>query len=258
MAEPVLQIRDLYKSFDSTPVLSGVSLDVYPGETLVVIGPSGTGKSTLLRCVNRLTPPDSGEVILDGELVDPPRTDMTRIRQQVGMVFQDFNLFHHLNALNNVTVGLTRVKKMPRQRAAEKAMQELTRVGLADKARNYPAELSGGQKQRVAIARALALDPKIMMFDEPTSALDPELIGEVLRVMKGLAEAGMTMIVVSHELGFAREAANRILFMEHGVIQEEGPPEQVFNRPHQARTREFINKLMQFHTGEGQRQEDAV
>jgi polar amino acid transport system ATP-binding protein len=230
-------------------VLKGLSLNVNEGEVVVIIGPSGTGKSTLLRCINRLTEPDSGEIYLEDKKIQSNMSSLSRVRQQIGMVFQDFNLFNHLTALQNVAIGPIRVKKTNKEKALKLAMEELERVGLADKAYNYPAELSGGQKQRVAIARALAMDPKIMLFDEPTSALDPELIGEVLEVMKDLAVAGMTMMVVSHEMGFAREAADRIVFLEDGVVAEMGSPEKIFNNPENERTREFVSKIARLHNG---------
>jgi len=243
MAKPILRIENLHKKFKDTEVLKGLSLTVEEGEAVVIIGPSGTGKSTLLRCINRLEEPDAGDIFLEDIKVEPGKTNLTRIRQQIGMVFQDFNLFNHLTAIDNVAIGPIKVKKMDREKALELARRELERVGLVDKADNYPAELSGGQKQRVAIARALAMDPKIMLFDEPTSALDPELIGEVLEVMKELALDGMTMIVVSHEMGFAREAADRIVFLEDGVVSEMGSPEKIFSNPEKERTREFISMI---------------
>ncbi|HHX24343.1 MAG: amino acid ABC transporter ATP-binding protein [Tepidanaerobacteraceae bacterium] len=249
MSKPILRIENLYKKFKDTEVLKGLSLNVNEGEVVVIIGPSGTGKSTLLRCINRLTEPDSGEIYLEDKKIQSNMSSLSRVRQQIGMVFQDFNLFNHLTALQNVAIGPIRVKKTNKEKALKLAMEELERVGLADKAYNYPAELSGGQKQRVAIARALAMDPKIMLFDEPTSALDPELIGEVLEVMKDLAVAGMTMMVVSHEMGFAREAADRIVFLEDGVVAEMGSPEKIFNNPENERTREFVSKIARLHNG---------
>jgi polar amino acid transport system ATP-binding protein len=243
----VLKIEDIHKSYGKEEVLKGVSFDMKKGETKVIIGPSGTGKSTLLRCINRLTQPDKGRVWLDGVEVTDPKVNINKIRSQIGMVFQDFNLFSHLTALDNVRIGLTKVKGMKKPEATKKAMEELRRVGLADKANSYPAELSGGQQQRVSIARALAMDPKLILFDEPTSALDPELIGEVLEVMIELAKSGMTMLVVSHEMGFARAVANEIIFLEGGVILEQGPPQQLFSSPKHKRTKEFLHKITELY-----------
>ncbi len=252
MSQPIVRIEKLHKTYGELEVLQGVSLDVEKGEVLVIIGPSGTGKSTLLRCINYLTPPDAGRVWVDGVEVTDPATDINEIRAQVGMVFQDFNLFAHLTALENVSIGPLRVKRMTKEKARELALFELERVGLEDKAESYPGQLSGGQKQRVAIARALAMNPKVMLFDEPTSALDPELIGEVLEVMKKLAREHMTMIVVTHEMGFAKEVSNRILFMEHGDIVEEGPPQQLFYNPRHPRTAEFLGKITELYGEEGE------
>lgn len=242
----MVRLEDIHKSFGSTKVLKGVSTTIMPQEVVVLVGPSGTGKSTLLRCINLLSPPDKGRIWLEDEELTAPHVNQDRVRQRIGMVFQEFNLFTHLTALGNVMVGMTKVLKMPKAEAHKKAMWELERVGLTDRADHYPAQLSGGQKQRVAIARALGMDPHVMLFDEPTSALDPELTGEVLEVMQKLAHEGMTMIVVSHEMSFAREVASRIVFMEGGVIVEEGPPTQMFDQPRQERTREFLNKISNF------------
>jgi polar amino acid transport system ATP-binding protein len=247
MTEPILRIQDIHKAYGKTQVLRGVSLDVAAGDVLVIIGPSGTGKSTLLRCINQLTPPDKGRVWLEGVELTSRETNINKARERIGMVFQDFNLFNHLDTLHNVMLALTKVKKMKPDEARAKALMELEKVGLSDKIDLYPAELSGGQKQRAAIARSLAMDPKVMLFDEPTSALDPELIGEVLEVMQTLAAEGMTMLVVSHEMGFAREVADRIVFLEHGVVAEDGPPEQLFAAPRHPRTREFLYKLTELY-----------
>jgi polar amino acid transport system ATP-binding protein len=243
MVEPIIRLEDIHKAYGKTEVLKGISLEVQEGEVVVIIGPSGTGKSTLLRCINLLTIPDRGRVWVDGVELTDPKTNINRARRHIGFVFQDFNLFNHLNALENVAIGLRLVLGMKRDQAREIAMQELERVGLAQKADLYPGQLSGGQKQRVAIARALAMGPRVMLFDEPTSALDPELIGEVLEVMLKLAREGMTMVCVTHEMGFAREVASRIIFMEHGDIVEEGSPEQLFLSPRFPRTREFLGKI---------------
>ena len=243
----ILKVEDLHKRYGREEVLKGISFEVERGETKVVIGPSGTGKSTLLRCINRLTLPDKGRIWLDGVEVTHPKTNINKIRAQIGFVFQDFNLFTHLTALDNVRLGLLKVKRLDKRKATEIAMRELERVGLADKAKAYPAELSGGQQQRVSIARALAMDPKVILFDEPTSALDPELIGEVLEVMIELAKSGMTMVVVSHEMGFARSVADEIIFMEKGVIVEQGPPEQLFTNPRHPRTAEFLHKITELY-----------
>ncbi|NLJ48438.1 MAG: amino acid ABC transporter ATP-binding protein [Candidatus Atribacteria bacterium] len=249
----VLVVEDIHKSFGKTEVLRGVSFQVVRGETLVFIGPSGTGKSTLLRCVNQLTIPDRGKVWLNGEEVVHSHGKINVYRQKMGMVFQNFYLFDHLTALGNVEISLIKVKKMNKKEAKEKAMQELERVGMAQKANFYPAELSGGQAQRVSIARALAMDPEVMLFDEPTSALDPELTGEVLDVMKNLARAGMTMLVVTHEMGFASSVANQILFMEDGVILEKGTPEKIFYRPEFERTQKFLSKMTELYGDLGQK-----
>ncbi len=248
--EVLLRIKNLRKSFKNNIVLKDVSFDVKEGETKVIIGPSGTGKSTLLTCINMLVQPDDGEILLRGVDVTEEK-DLNKIRQRIGFVFQDFGLFNHLTALKNVMIGLTKVKNMNKKEAKKIAEEELVRVGLDDQMNKYPAQLSGGQKQRVGIARALAMDPEIILFDEPTSALDPELIGEVLGVMKVLAKSGMTMLVVTHEMGFARTVSHEIIFMENGVIVEQGPPEQLFKDPKVPRTKEFLFKLTELY-GEGE------
>lgn len=247
MAEFILRVSNLHKNYGALEVLKGVSLDVRQGEVLVIIGPSGTGKSTLLRCINLLSLPNQGQIWVDGEEITAPHADINGIRAKVGMVFQDFNLFTHMTVLDNVMTGPVKVKRMPKDEARELALFELGRVDLVDKAASYPGQLSGGQKQRAAIARALAMNPKVMLFDEPTSALDPELIGEVLEVMKTLAREHMTMLVVTHEMGFAKEVSNRILFMEKGNIVEEGPPAQLFYHPQRQRTREFLGKITELY-----------
>ncbi len=240
----MIRVEGVHKYFGSLHVLRGITFDVARGEVVVVIGPSGSGKSTLLRCINLLVEPDEGRILIEGNQVNMPKIRREWVRQQVGMVFQSFNLFTHLTALQNVMLGLVRVKDMSKEAAETRARQLLRRVGLEDKADGYPAQLSGGQQQRVAIARALALEPKAMLFDEPTSALDPEYIREVLDVMTALAQDGMTMIVVSHEMGFASTVAKRILFMDSGIIIEEGTPEEVFHNPREERTRAFVGKIL--------------
>jgi len=240
----LIRVKDIQKHFGALHVLRGISFEVQKGEAIVVIGPSGSGKSTLLRCINLLVEPDSGEVFIDGVQVNRRGIRHEWVRQQVGMVFQSFNLFTHLTAIDNVTLALIRVKGMDRDKAVQKARVLLDRVGLAAKANSYPAELSGGQQQRVAIARALAMDPKAMLFDEPTSALDPEYIREVLDVMTALAREGMTMIVVTHEMGFASNVASRILFMDAGKVIEEGSAEKIFQHPNEERTRAFVSKIL--------------
>ena len=239
-----IHVSHLKKYFGRLEVLKDVTTDIYEGEVVVVLGPSGSGKSTFLRCLNRLEDITAGEVIVDGHDLTDKRTDLNKVRENVGMVFQHFNLFNNLNVMGNMTLAPTELKKATKPEAREKAMRLLDRVGLLDKAEAFPAQLSGGQKQRVAIARALAMDPDIMLFDEPTSALDPEMVGEVLQVMKQLAAEGMTMVVVTHEIGFAREVATRVIFMEGGYIVEEGTPDEVINHPKQPRTIDFLSKVL--------------
>ncbi len=243
----VLHVENIHKSYGKEKILKGVSFKIKKGETKVIIGPSGSGKSTLLRCINQLTIPDQGTIFLEDEEVTHHQKEINRFRQKMGMVFQDFNLFDHLTALKNVEIGLIRVKKMDKLSARKKAMEELKQVDLEKQAALYPAQLSGGQKQRVSIARALAMDPKVMLFDEPTSALDPELIGEVLEVIKKLALGGMTMVVVTHEMGFARSVANEIIFMEDGMIKDQGTPYKMFNNPEHERTRKFLYKITELY-----------
>ena len=240
----MIEVRNLRKSFGNLEVLAGVNFTVRAGELLTIIGPSGSGKSTVLRCLTRLEEADSGTIIVDGYDVHSPTTNMNHVRTEAGMVFQQFNLFPHMTALGNVTLGPRKVRGMSRHAAEELGMRLLGKVGLADKALNYPEQLSGGQKQRVAIARALALQPKVILFDEPTSALDPELVGEVLSVMRQLAEEGMTMVVVSHEMAFAREVADKVAFMNQGLIVEEGPPDQLFGDPKDPRLRDFLRRVL--------------
>lgn len=240
----MIYVEDLHKNFGDLEVLKGVNQHIKPGEKVAVIGPSGSGKSTFLRCLNLLEIPTKGKILVDGENILEKGKDINKIRQKMGMVFQQFNLFPHKTILGNITMAPMSLKKLPKAEANEKAMELLNRVGLSEKADSYPAQLSGGQKQRIAIARALAMEPEIMLFDEPTSALDPEMVGEVLDVMKDLANAGMTMVVVTHEMGFAREASNRVLFMDQGIIMEEGTPQEIFDNPQNPRTKEFLNKVL--------------
>ena len=239
-----IHVEHLKKNFGNLEVLRDVSTDIYEGEVVVILGPSGSGKSTFLRCLNRLEEITGGTVIVDGHDLTDKKTDLNKVRENVGMVFQHFNLFNNLNVMGNMTLAPVELKKATKGEAKEKALHLLNRVGLSDKAEAYPAQLSGGQKQRVAIARALAMDPDIMLFDEPTSALDPEMVGEVLHVMKQLAAEGMTMVVVTHEIGFAREVASRVIFMEGGYIVEEGTPDEVINHPKQKRTIDFLSKVL--------------
>ncbi|MEV7807039.1 amino acid ABC transporter ATP-binding protein [Microbispora sp. NPDC088329] len=239
-----VEIRNLHKSFGKLEVLKGIDFTVESGQVVCVIGPSGSGKSTLLRCVNLLEQPTSGQVVVDGVELTDPDVDLDAARRRLGMVFQQFNLFPHLTVLRNVTIAQERVLRRSRAEAARIARENLERVGLIEKVDAYPGQLSGGQQQRVAIARALAMNPSLMLFDEPTSALDPELVGDVLSVMRQLAEDGMTMLVVTHEMGFAREVADRVVFMDGGVIVEDGPPEQVIADPQHERTREFLSRVL--------------
>ena len=239
-----IHVEHLKKNFGNLEVLRDVSTDIYEGEVVVILGPSGSGKSTFLRCLNRLEEITGGTVIVDGHDLTDKKTDLNKVRENVGMVFQHFNLFNNLNVMGNMTLAPVELKKATKGEAKEKALHLLNRVGLSDKAEAYPAQLSGGQKQRVAIARALAMDPDIMLFDEPTSALDPEMVGEVLQVMKQLAAEGMTMVVVTHEIGFAREVASRVIFMEGGSIVEDGTPDEVINHPKQKRTIDFLSKVL--------------
>ncbi|HSW58715.1 MAG TPA: amino acid ABC transporter ATP-binding protein [Dehalococcoidales bacterium] len=243
-AEPIIHIKDVHKHFGRVQALRGVSLDIFPGEVVVILGPSGSGKSTLLRCINHLEVCNSGQIIVDN-IVLKSAENINAVRREVGMVFQQFNLFPHLTVLNNITLAQRVVRKRSPKESEDVAMDLLKRVGLESKWESYPAQLSGGQQQRVAIARALAMNPKIMLFDEPTSALDPEMIKEVLDVMTSLARDGMTMVVVSHEMGFARAAATRCIFMDEGQIVEQGHPDQLFDHPTQDRTRLFLSKVLQ-------------
>ena len=240
----MIEIKNLHKSFGSLEVLKGIDLRIAQGEVVCIIGPSGSGKSTMLRCINRLEEPTSGTIIVDGHDIMNPKTNINYVRTEASMVFQQFNLFPHMTVLRNVTLGPIKVRKMSRNDAEKLGLELLGKVGLESKAANYPDQLSGGQKQRVAIARALALHPKVILFDEPTSALDPELVGEVLEVMKQLAREGMTMVVVTHEMGFAHEVANRVIFIDHGIIQEENTPEAFFSNPKNPRLRDFLGKVV--------------
>ncbi|AKG37947.1 amino acid ABC transporter ATP-binding protein [Paenibacillus durus] len=240
----MISVRHLRKSFGSHTVLGDISININSREVVVVIGPSGSGKSTFLRCLNLLEQPQGGEIVIEGVNLMDKKTRINEVRTEVGMVFQQFNLFPHKKVIENIMLAPIQVRKWPEEQARRKALELLKKVGLAEKAEAYPASLSGGQAQRVAIARALAMEPKIMLFDEPTSALDPEMVGEVLAVMKDLAREGMTMVVVTHEMGFAREVGDRVLFMEQGAIVEEGAPEALFGNPQHVRTREFLSKVL--------------
>ncbi len=240
----MISIKNLHKNFGDLEVLRGIDEHVEPGEVVVVIGPSGSGKSTFLRCINLLEQPTEGEILIEGMSITDPKQDINRLRQKVGMVFQQFNLFPHLSVMENVVLAPMTAKKMDRTRAEEIALRLLKKVGVSDKANAYPGQLSGGQKQRIAIARALAMEPDIMLFDEPTSALDPEMVGEVLEVMKQLALEGMTMVVVTHEMGFAREVGTRVLFMDEGLVVESNVPSELFGNPRNERTKAFLGKVL--------------
>jgi len=244
MTQPILEIINLKKSFGDNHVLKGISLKVMPREVVTIIGPSGSGKSTLLRCLNHLNVPDGGKIVFQGQDISASDIDINAVRTQMNMVFQSFNLFMHLTAKKNISLALMKVKGMSRPEAEERAIRALETVGLKNKADAFPGELSGGQQQRVAIARALAMEPKVILFDEPTSALDPELIGEVLDVMKKLAQSGMTMVVVTHEMGFAREMADKVIFMDQGVIAEQGTAEDIFVNPQNPRTKSFLRRIL--------------
>ncbi|MBE9916666.1 amino acid ABC transporter ATP-binding protein [Paenibacillus donghaensis] len=240
----MITVKDLHKSFGKLEILKGVNIEIAKGEVVVVIGPSGSGKSTFLRCLNLLETPTKGEITFEGESITDKKHNINLTREKMGMVFQQFNLFPHKTVLENIMLAPVKVKKMPQSEAEKIALELLRTVGLADKKDAYPSQLSGGQKQRIAIARALAMQPHVMLFDEPTSALDPEMVGEVLEVMKKLAEGGMTMVIVTHEMGFAREVGDRIIFMDGGHIMEEGTPAQVFGNPQNIRTQDFLSKVL--------------
>ncbi|EOH75400.1 MULTISPECIES: amino acid ABC transporter ATP-binding protein [Enterococcus] len=240
----MINVKQLSKSFGDNEVLKSIDLEVKDGEVVVIIGPSGSGKSTILRCLNLLEEPTSGEIFFEGQNITAPDSNIDQIRQKMGMVFQSFNLFPHMSVLDNLTITPVKIKKEDATKAKEQAMALLDQVGLKEKADSFPSSLSGGQQQRVAIARALAMNPDVMLFDEPTSALDPEMVGEVLAVMQDLAKKGMTMVVVTHEMGFAKEVADRVIFMADGVIQEEGTPEEIFDHPQNSRTQDFLNKVL--------------
>lgn len=242
----MIQVCDLQKSFNKLRVLNGINVKIEQGEVVVIIGPSGSGKSTFLRCLNLLEEPTGGEVIFEGISITDKKNDVNRLREKMGMVFQQFNLFPHMTVLENITLAPRKVKKLTKEAADDIAFTLLKRIGLEEKANTYPNQLSGGQKQRIAIARALAMSPDVMLFDEPTSALDPEMVGEVLDVMKKLASEGMTMVVVSHEMGFAKEVGSRVLFMDEGRIVEEGSPEEMFSNPQNIRTKDFLGKVLNY------------
>ena len=240
----MIEVKNLHKSFGKLDVLKGITETINDKEVVCVIGPSGSGKSTFIRCLNLLEDPTDGEIFLDGEKINDPDADIDKIRERMGMVFQSFNLFPHKSVMDNITLAPIKVKGMSKEDAEAKGRKLLETVGLADKADSFPAQLSGGQKQRVAIARALAMDPEVMLFDEPTSALDPEMVGEVLQVMKDLAKNGMTMVIVTHEMGFAREVADRVLFIDQGIIMEQGSPKEIFENPQNERTQSFLSKVL--------------
>lgn len=240
----MIKINNLHKYFGDLQVLKGIDEHITPGEVVVVIGPSGSGKSTFLRCLNLLETVTEGEILVDDEPITDPKVDVNKIRQKMGMVFQQFNLFPHLSIIDNITLAPVLLKKMSKEDAVKRGQELLARVNLSDKENAYPGQLSGGQKQRVAIARALAMNPEIMLFDEPTSALDPEMVGEVLDVMKDLAESGMTMVIVTHEMGFAREVASRVIFMDEGIVQETGTPAEIFGNPKNERLKSFLGKVL--------------
>lgn len=240
----MIRVKNLHKKFGDLTVLDGIDEHIEQGEVVVVIGPSGSGKSTFLRCLNLLEEATDGEIYVDDRQINAPRVNVNEVRQKMGMVFQQFNLFPHLTIMDNITLAPVLLKKMTKAEAVKRGQELLERVNLAEKAEAYPAQLSGGQKQRVAIARALAMDPEIMLFDEPTSALDPEMVGEVLDVMKDLAKSGMTMVIVTHEMGFAREVASRVLFIDQGKVMESGTPEEVFSHPQNERTKLFLSKVL--------------
>lgn len=240
----MITVKNLHKSFHGTDVLKGINETIHKGEKVVVIGPSGSGKSTFLRCLNLLETPTEGEVWVEGNNITAPKTDIDKVRQKMGMVFQHFNLFPHLTVKKNITLAPTTLKLQTEEEAGENAMRLLKRIGLEEKADSYPNQLSGGQKQRIAIIRALAMNPDVMLFDEPTSALDPEMVGEVLQLMKELADDGMTMVVVTHEMGFAKEVATRVMFIDEGVVKEQAPPEEFFSHPKDPRLKEFLSKVL--------------
>lgn len=240
-----IHVSHLKKSFGHLEVIKDISTDIYEGEVVVILGPSGSGKSTFLRCINRLEEPTGGEIIVDGQAITDKKADLNKIRENIGMVFQHFNLFNNLNVIQNLMLAPVQLKKASKEKAKEEAMAMLKKVGLEDKAESYPHQLSGGQKQRVAIARTLAMDPEVILFDEPTSALDPEMVGEVLQVMRSLAGSGLTMLVVTHEMAFARDVSSRVVFMSDGIIAEEGAPEQIFGAPKLQRTKEFLSRILE-------------